>query len=862
MNKAILVIDYELPRYDLFAGSRTTFMYLRLFCEMGARVVFLGADFKRHEPYAAELENMGVEVLHGEWLKENWKRWVLENSGSLEYVFFNKPDPTSIFIDFLHDHTDIPLIYQVSDLHFLREQRRYEIEKKPELLDALRVYKEKEFRIFGKSDTVLTFSSYEKTFIEENFPGKKLFMVPLFIYDEKAPPGKNFKERRDLLFVGSFAHHPNADAVLWFIKEIFPRVKERIPDLKFNVVGAFATPEIESLASDDVILKGKLSDAELAALYGESRMAVLPLRYGAGLKGKLIEAMYFGLPIVSTGIGLEGLADIHALIPPKDTAEEFAAELINLYTSGSLDLTSARYRQYVHGRFSMENAKSVMSEVFLSAGDARRERWKIGLTGDPEKEVEPPRLIAIYLPQFHPIPENDKWWGKGFTEWTNVASAGPLFPGHYQPRLPGELGFYDLRLPQIREAQAALAREYGIYGFCYYHYWFNGKLLLERPLEEVLSSGRPDFPFCICWANEPWTKAWDGQDRDILLPQIYSEDDDRDHLRYLAPFMRDSRYIRVQGKPLLLIYRASHMPDPLRTTSVFREEAQRLGIGDIYLCRVESFPNEHTDPEQIGFDAALEFQPDWTNIGPPLKNPAYRENKVYKYEEVVRRMLLKEAPPHKRFPSVMPSWDNSPRRKGKTASIFMNSTPELYELWLTDTLRRTVHLGLDENFVFINAWNEWAEGNYIEPDQYYGRAYLEATRNSLKNFVASGKALQHPASGQAIRARVVQTAPAPSGAKEMHAAAPDRETSSEGQFFSYPAYQDICFEMENKIMHLRRKLLESENKHAADVKRLEDEIESQQKQLKDEIAGLMNSYSWRLTAPLRFIKSLASKLRK
>ena len=347
----------------------------------------------------------------------------------------------------------------------------------------------------------------------------------------------------------------------------------------------------------------------------------------------------------------------------------------------------------------------------------------------PDRESAP-KLIAIYLPQFHPIPENDRWWGKGFTEWTNVAKATPLFNGHHQPHVPAELGFYDLRLPEVRKAQADLAREHGIHGFCYYHYWFNGKLLLERPIQDVLKSGEPDFPFCLCWANENWTRRWDGGDHEVLMEQKYSEQDDRDHIRYLAEYFRDPRYIRVDGKPLFLVYRANRMPDPSKTTRIWREEARRLGIGELYLCRVESFPDEHTDPAASGFDAAVEFQPDWTQVGPPVHHLADKDCRIYRYGDVAQRMMNKAAPPYKRFPCVTPRWDNSPRWK-RGATIFVDSTPELYERWLRATLETFKPASPEENFVFLNAWNEWGEGNHLEPDARFGRGYLEATRRAL-----------------------------------------------------------------------------------------------------------------------------------
>jgi hypothetical protein len=339
------------------------------------------------------------------------------------------------------------------------------------------------------------------------------------------------------------------------------------------------------------------------------------------------------------------------------------------------------------------------------------------------------RLIAFYLPQFHPIPENDEWWGKGFTEWSNVARARPLFRGHYQPHLPADLGFYDLRLPETRQAQADLAREYGIHGFCYYHYWFNGKRLLERPFAEVLASGKPDFPFCLCWANENWTRRWDGHDEEVLVAQEYCEEDDKEHIRWLIDAFRDKRYITVKGKPLYLVYRSHGIPDPLRTTSIWREEAQRMGIGELFLCAVASCAEDQGDPTGRGFDAAVEFQPDWLNLGLPLRRGTHD---VHDYSLIIERMLRKRSPPYRRFPCVTPSWDNAARRQ-VGAVILKGSTPALYQQWLTAVLRASKPGNPDENLVFINAWNEWGEGNHLEPCQRWGRGYLEATRRAIDN---------------------------------------------------------------------------------------------------------------------------------
>jgi lipopolysaccharide biosynthesis protein len=352
------------------------------------------------------------------------------------------------------------------------------------------------------------------------------------------------------------------------------------------------------------------------------------------------------------------------------------------------------------------------------------------------------RLIAFYLPQFHPIPENDEWWGKGFTEWRNVVQAKPLFPGHYQPHLPADLGFYDLRVPETRQAQADLAREYSIHGFCYYHYWFKGRRLLERPFNEVLASGQPDFPFCLCWANESWTRAWDGHSGNILIHQEYSDEDDYDHGKWLIDVFQDPRYIRFDGKPVFLIYRATSLPNPFKTLTTWREMARRAGIGEIFFCRVESnFEGERGDPTQLGFDAAVEFQPDALCLGKPLQrgigweilrllgfsSKAYRLHNIYDYATIVHNALAKNSPAYLRFPCVTPMWDSSARRK-RNAHILHGSTPVLYEKWLREIIRRSN--SVENNLIFINAWNEWAEGNHLEPDLRYGKAYLEATQRA------------------------------------------------------------------------------------------------------------------------------------
>lgn len=357
-----------------------------------------------------------------------------------------------------------------------------------------------------------------------------------------------------------------------------------------------------------------------------------------------------------------------------------------------------------------------------------------------KKEI---RCVAMYLPQYHPINENNEWWGMGFTEWTNVTKAKPFFPGHYQPHLPADLGFYDLRLSEVREQQAELAREYGIYGFCYYHYWFNGKRLLERPFNEVLESGTPNFPFMLCWANENWSRRWDGQESHVLMAQNYSEEDDITHIRYLLEnVFCDSRYIKIDGKPVFAVYRSDLFPDMKRTIDVWRAEAKKYGV-DLYLCRFEAFTTEGKSYLEAGFDAAIDFQPKdiYRRVRPNVINllntltnklfskmwlPNYFSYKKYSKFEAERAIV-----DYKRYPCVTPMWDNAARKR-PNFTVLHGSTPDIYEEWLQSVYDKFEPYSQSENFIFINAWNEWAEGNHLEPDRRNGRKYLEATKRVLQ----------------------------------------------------------------------------------------------------------------------------------
>ena len=363
------------------------------------------------------------------------------------------------------------------------------------------------------------------------------------------------------------------------------------------------------------------------------------------------------------------------------------------------------------------------------------------------------KAIAYYLPQFHPIPENDAWWGRGFTEWTNVTRAKPLFKGHQQPHLPTELGFYDLRVPETRAAQAALAAEHGVHGFCYYYYSFGEKRLLERPLLDMVQSGEPDFPFCICWANETWSRRWDGAEAQVLIAQDDSPEHYRRFIHEVLPILQDRRYIRVNGAPMLLVYRVGRIPDAASVTAYWREQAAAAGLPGLYLCGVQSH-DPSFDPRPVGFDAAVEFPPSpW--FAEAARAPTAEgldpdfTGSMLDYVEFASRSMARPAPEYRLLRGVMTDWDNTPRR-GPAAYLFRGANPREYETWLRGAVTWTrAHNPADERIVFVNAWNEWAEGAHLEPDERHGRAWLEATRRALSRADAWRGALEALRNGQA-----------------------------------------------------------------------------------------------------------------
>lgn len=356
------------------------------------------------------------------------------------------------------------------------------------------------------------------------------------------------------------------------------------------------------------------------------------------------------------------------------------------------------------------------------------------------------RVLAYYLPQFHPIPENDEWWGKGFTEWTNVGKAKPMFPGHYQPHVPADLGYYDLRVPETREAQAQMAREYGIEGFIYWHYWFgNGKQLLERPFKEVLESGKPDFPFALAWANESWTGTFHGlKDGKTLIEQTYPGDQDYiNHFNTVLPAFKDSRYIKCEGKPLFFIYKPKQCPDIMHFIELWQGLAKENGLAGIFFVAIcGSLYNDNSAKAYLdyvikqGFDALNVVNAyKWT-----ITDFRYRllrkvlfkqlglipDIRPYRYEQFHCSLDDREMV----IPTILPNWDHTPR-SGKKGIVLYGSTPESFRTCLRKKLHTIKNKPLEKRFLIIKSWNEWAEGNHMEPDLRFGKAYLEVLKEEL-----------------------------------------------------------------------------------------------------------------------------------
>jgi len=743
------------PTPDMDAGSINTMNLLHSLLRFGYKVTFFPTNTLRHfGKYTEDLQRIGVECLYAPYV-DSLREYLTSTGPQFNVVVLRRAPAAAQYLDDVRSLCPAAkVVFDTVDLHHLREERRASVEQSAELAAEAAATRAAELDAIRKCDCTILISEFELKRLKAELPDVNIRYVPFG--QETRARSSSFARRADIAFIGGYLHQPNVDAVKYFLSEIWPRIEARLPDARFLMIGSNLPDEFRALESERIRAVGFVE--ELDRVFGEIRLSVAPLRFGAGIKGKVATSLSFGVPVVATPLAVEGMACEHERdLLVSDDPEQFAENVIRAYSDERLwyRLSDAGMN-FARRAFSVETVFEKIREVFESLElPIRRESTSINAVDTQEyidvgSDVQPTdivhctptndiRAIAMYLPQFHPIPENDRWWGTGFTEWTNVASARPLFASHYQPHLPADLGFYDLRLRETRESQAAMAKRHGVYGFCYYYYWFGGRRLLERPLQEVLSLGEPDYPFCVCWANENWSRRWDGRESEILMRQEYSAENDLAFIRDLIPLFQDPRYIRVNGRPLLIVYRTEQLPDARATADRWRQECHRSGIGDIYLCRTESF--HVCDPSEIGFDAAYEFPPLCVEAAGVRREAVFSDadsasaerftGKLHDYQDLVERMLRRPTPKYKRFRGAMVSWDNS-ARTGHRGHIWLNNSPAAFERWLRSCAQSTrlERVG-DERLIFINAWNEWGEGCHLEPDRRFGRQYLEATRRAL-----------------------------------------------------------------------------------------------------------------------------------
>jgi len=934
-ERRALVVTYHAPQLDRDSGARVVTHLIELMQASGWAISVVALDGVVDHLAVQRLRRNGIAVYDG-------------YRTSIAELLADFPADVAIIAYWSNAARLLPQIRALSpttrviihtiDLHFLREIRGAFVAAEPGAkigLDAATARRiAQELNTYAAADGLLAISQKEADLLGDLLGSRvKAHWTPDF--EDLAISNVAYADRRGILFVGSFQHAPNREAVAYLCREIVPRIDPRVlREHPLSIVGNELDETVRALGvgRPEIHMIGWVPS--IIPYLERARVTVLPLLHGAGVKGKLVQALAVGTPSISTTIGIEGLglADGETVLVADDPGR-FANAVTRLITDEGL---WRRIADAGRARVLETNGKELARERLLSAiesvlsqqpsrliplpilevapgtpgtpaasatstpvvgvtgsaqrgfkpalhrlrdrlpwylrpnplfdgewylaqyPDVRGARWgaywhyrrhgwregrdpnpyfdtdwylrnnpdvagaglepldhylrlggpegrapgphfdatrylranpDVAATGQnpllhylrhgrpegrvatplaedspaapalpptpllaeasnqPEQHEAPPppasaepirtdvRLIAFYLPQFHPIPENDAWWGQGFTEWRSVAQARPQFPGHYQPHVPGDLGFYDLRLPDTRAQQAELAREHGIHGFCYYHYWFGGKQLLERPFNEILQSGEPDFPFCLCWANDPWSRRWDGREDELLMRQMYSPADDLAHIHWLLPALADARAIRVDGKPMFLVYRAKHLPEPARTTDTWRTEAERAGLPGLHLVAVETAWDLGWDATAQGFDAKVLFQPQFgwlmTAAGEARRDvPSKPDLQVYDYDTV--RGLLGRLPAvsYRRYESVFPGWDNSPR-VGDRAVVMSHANPDSYEQWLRAAVARSAAQNGDHRMVFLNAWNEWAEGCHLEPDRRYGLRYLEATRRAM-----------------------------------------------------------------------------------------------------------------------------------
>ncbi len=428
-----------------------------------------------------------------------------------------------------------------------------------------------------------------------------------------------------------------------------------------------------------------------------------------------------------------------------DPSSEFNT---NFYLISNPDVKRTKVNPLVHYITNGKNeGRSPNGLIQLNKNDQKKVDEQHVEKVDLDNKIVSPgiKVIAFYLPQFHAIPENDEWWGKGFTEWTNVKPAKKNFDTHYQPHVPEQLGYYDLKDEKILLRQARLASLYGVNAFCFYFYWFNGKTLLEDPIKNINQFENINIDFCLCWANENWTRRWDGLENDILISQKHSEKDDIEFIKYVSKYFNSKRYLRVDNKPVLIVYKTDLLPDPKATAKRWRKWCLDNNIGEIYLIKTSAF--DDVKPTSIDFDHVTEFAPHFKNISQYDKNDL-KINKHFKGNLLRWKDLLDRSKNYEKIKDnysrcINPSWDNTPRKKNKSI-IWIGSQPRLFQYFAENSLRDTLeNIKKTKGLMFINAWNEWGEGAHLEPDQKYGYGYLEALRQALIKTAINRKDLIH-----------------------------------------------------------------------------------------------------------------------
>lgn len=741
----LCIISDLMPRFDASSSHLRVFQLMKLMRRLGWEIDYLYFLDTPHDAHYATSSGPGVrfhrtgsdaasmlsalDVIRPDclWLTNIWTiDWAAQALKLTRSLKVNQPSR----------HKPVRIIVDTMDFHAKKHQRRYAAERTLDSLRMAEAFLSLERDLYLLADTVITVTKEEARDIQSEVLG----CAPTVVIPNIHEPAANIAPltgRRHMAFLGNYTVQHNRDAAVWFATRILPLIRIAMPEVEFHLVGANAYSHCADLATiDGVRLIGFAPSLEEAL--AKYRVLVCPLTYGAGMKGKIGSAAANGLPVVTTSIGAEGFPLVsgqNCLIA--DTPHDFATACQTLLSDDALWMKLSEAGLGVvaaacNAATAMLTLEAILPNTkTLSVVSAKFTDATTSLLATAPESIKQAdaRLLAFYLPQFHRIPENDSWWGEGFTDWVNVRRTTPAFPGHDQPLIPGDLDWYDLADINTMRAQSELAQKHGIHGFCFYHYWFHGRRILETPIENYLKSDI-SLPFCLCWANENWCRNWDGGNRELLLEQRHSPEDDTAHFHLLLRFMKDPRYIRVNEKPLLLVYRARLLPDPSATASRWRTLAKQAGLPGLHLCKVEGMSAERDVPDDVGFDAAVEFQPDWSNLGDPRPNAVFGEHRVYDYDMFVTRQLTKPSVPYRRYPCVTPRWDNTPRRP-KDSVILLGSSPDRYRRWLSHAVEAVAGMPYDERLVFINAWNEWGEGSTLEPDLVRGNAYLEATVASL-----------------------------------------------------------------------------------------------------------------------------------